>query len=477
MKPLWALAAWAMAGAAFAQSATPGDAAAGRMLYRDTPLLRGSLQACVQCHSNPLNQRRGITLDDQQDHIRCAIQGGCGGAVLAVYPYGAMAQFQGLVNGSDIQHLARYIREPQVQAAWPRLRTARLEVGSRPLGQTEQFAVQLENHGELPFALRKLSLQGLGAADYAATAGDCPASLAAGAQCSLQITHRPQCAVERSARLEISHDGPPVGLNLRLQGRGAGLERPELQTEPSGPIDLGAALDSPSPLQLRNGCGASLSVSQWRVDGPFVVQGDVKRCQALGAAQSCELQVSRRLDGGAPEALLPSQGALWIVPADGGPEQRVALQAAALPPAALRWSSLQSVPETRLGGSQALDVARLENTGAQSAWLSQLRSNGAAFTLESPSADHCQEGRPLAAGASCLLRLRFVPTLTGEQGTQVQLLAAPGAVSLPLAVAARALPTVADPVLVEGGRGGGASSPGFWLGLLLLIALLPRRLR
>ncbi|MBN8506841.1 MAG: choice-of-anchor D domain-containing protein, partial [Burkholderiales bacterium] len=424
MKPFWVLAAWAAAFAAGAQTDVPGDAAAGRMLYRDTPQLRGSLQACAQCHPNPLNQRRGITLLDQQDHIRCAIQGGCGGATLAVYPYGAMAQFQGLVSGADIQHLARYIREPEVSAAWPRLTMAKLDVGSRPLGEATSFAVTLENRGERAFALRSLSLQGLGAADYEAQSGDCPATLPAGGQCALQVTHRPQCAVERAAQLRLSHDGPPVDLLLRLQGRGLGLERPEWQTEPAAQLDLGTALDTARPLLLRNACGGTLGLAHWRVEGPFVVQGDAASCRALGAEQSCGLQVSRRLDGGAPEALRPSQGALWLVPADGSPERRIALEAAALPPALLRTTPLSALPDTAVGASQSADVARLENTGTQEAWLSQLRSDAGAFALESPSAEHCREGQVLAAGRSCLLRLRFAPVAPGEQRMQVQVLAA-----------------------------------------------------
>lgn len=472
MRPLWALAAWATAFAAGAQTDATGDAAAGRMLYRDTPLLRGSLQACAQCHPNPLNQRRGLTLIDQQDHIRCAIQGGCGGATLAVYPYGAMAQFQGLVSGTDIQHLARYIREPEVLAPWPRLGLARLEVGSRPIGQSASFALPLENRGERAFSLRSLSLHGLGAADYQAESGDCPSSLAPGAQCTLQLTHRPQCAVERPAQLRLGHDGPPIDLLLRLQGRGEGPERAEWQTEPAALLDLGATLDAALPVQVRNACGASLGVARWRVEGPFVVQGEAPRCQALGAGQSCTLQVSRRLEAGAPEALQPSQGALWLVPTDGSPERRIALQAAGLPAALLRATPLNALPDTAVGASQSADVARVENTGVQDAWLSQLRSDAGAFALESPSAEHCREGQPLAAGKNCLLRLRFAPTTRGEQRTQMQVLAAPGAVLLSLAVSARTPPA---PAPAPASGGGGSASPAFLVGLCLLAVGLRRR--
>lgn len=460
---------WAAAtGGALAQA---GDAAAGRMLYRDTPLLRGSLQACAQCHPNPLNQRRGLSLDEQNDHIRCAIQGGCGGATLAVYPYGAMAQFQGLLSGADIQHLARYIREPELLAAWPRLQPRRSELAALAIGQSQGTRLTLDNAGELPLRVQALRVDGLGAADFQIEGHDCSGALAPGARCTVRLQHRPSCGLRREARLLIEHDGPLSPAVSTLSATGLGVAGPELRQQPES-LDFHAALGvgTELPLQLSNACDGELAIASLRLDGPFELLADACSGLALAGGQHCELRLRRRLTDGAPEALAEAVGALWVRAADGA-ERRIALRAAALPPAQAQWRPEPEPAAILSGGETRWTAARLQNSGAQALLLQGLSSSDPAFRIDTEAEDSCRDGLQLPAAGHCALRLRFSPTRAGKQSSRIELRAAPGAVPLSLQVSAMAdAPTT--PVTPSGG---GAAGPWLLLLLLATLALRPSR--
>lgn len=436
------------------------------MLYRDTPLQRGSLQACVQCHANPLNQRRGISLDDQNDHIRCAIQGGCGGATLAVYPLGSMAQFQGLLSGSDIQHLARYIREPDVLAAWPRLQPRRGDLPTLAIGQSQTIALMLDNAGEMPLRVQALRLDGLGAGDFRIEGHDCGAALAPGGRCSVQLRHAPRCDLRREARLLVDHDGPLSPASSRLGGAGSGAASPELRQQPEA-LDFHAQLGVTAelPLQLINACGGQLGIASLRVEGPFELRADLCSGTRLGPEQTCGLSLRRRLAAGAPEALAEAAGAVWVRSTDDGVEQRIALRAAALPAAQAQWEALALPPETLVGAETRWAAARLKNLGSELV-LNGLQVSDPAFRLDTEASDSCRDGLVLPADGGCVLRLRFAPTQAGIQSARVDLRAAPGASALGLQVSATSTAPAAS-------GGGGAAGP--WLLLLIVVGLMLRR--
>ncbi|MBL8330646.1 MAG: choice-of-anchor D domain-containing protein [Rubrivivax sp.] len=329
------LATAALAGPAAAQTAPPElqpAAAAGRLLFHDAPLWRGSPQACVQCHLQPTAQRRGITLDDQTDHIRCAIQGGCGGAQMAVYPLGAMAQFQTLLSGEDMRSLATYIRFPEVAASWPRLEPARPTVAATTLGTRSATTWQLRNLGELPLPVSAVRITGTAASEYRVDSVSCAAAgtVDPRGSCALSISFAPRCASPRRATLEIEPGGPLGPLRVPLSAAGLGQAVPELAASAER-LQLGTAagLAETVSLQLGNACAGSLRITEAVLEGPFTWAEDPAACTSapLEPEQSCTLKL-RRTAAAAP---VPAQSGLLRIRHLGmGSELAVPIDALAL---------------------------------------------------------------------------------------------------------------------------------------------------
>jgi cytochrome c553 len=482
---LLVLAASTAAGSQTAAPNVAADAAAGRMLYRDTPLLRGSINACIQCHANPAAQRRGVTLADQQDHIRCAIQGGCGGAQLAVYPLGAMAQFQTLLDADDIRRLASFIREPAVAAAWPRLQPRNGQAASTPVGGRAAIALAVENRGEAALTISRISIEGRDAAEFALPLAGCgaPALLAPGASCPLEVAFAPACAAPRQAVVLVHHDGPLSPSRASVQGEGVGTAVPLLGILPER-LDFAASGTGSlaASLTVSNRCAGQLVLGEIGVEGPFERVAEPGGCAAgrvLGPAESCQLTL-RRLAGAAGLA----GGAVVVTDVSSGSITRVPVVAAALSGPVLEAERLPAAPDslTTLGESRQLVAASLVNRGAAPASVLALSSDSPEFVVAPVAPGACAAGATLAPGAACALTVRFEPAQAGERRAtlsveyaDVEVAAVPMRLSLDVA-AQGAAPTPQQAAPAADVSGGGSMG---LIGMVLmsLFALALRRLR
>jgi hypothetical protein len=484
---LLAAAALAMAAGAAAGQPLPSepaaDAAAGRMLYRDTPLLRGSVNACVQCHANPAAQRRGATLEDQQDHIRCAIQGGGGGALQAVYPLGAMARFQTKLDGADLRRLATDIRQPDVVAPYPRLQPGRASAGALPLGSIGSTTLELDNLGERPFTVASLALDGRDAGDFSFGAAGCSpgAVIAPGASCPIEVRVAPRCASVREARLVVHHDGPLSPSRVVVQGEGQGPAVPELGVEPAHLALASHGLGSTTAiLKVTNRCAGRLVLGSLTLDGPFALATTSGTCaagDALGPGESRGLAVTR-----APGTTGEAVGAVVVAHSASTAPARVAIEAAAL-----RGPALEADPAlvsldgtTEVGATRAVTAAAIRNRGATSAVLVALRSSAAdEIDVETTGPGVCAPGAKLAPGASCTLGLTFRPAADGERRGRVEVdyaeLPGPGAASAP--APERLSVEVVGRAVIPAGPSGASASGGGAVGLGLLAALVVAGLR
>ncbi len=434
------------------------DAAAGRMLYRDTPLLRGSLQACVQCHANPVNQVRGFTLSDQQDHIRCAIQGGCGGNVLAVYPFGGMGQFQGRLDTTEIRQLATYIRNPVVSSAYPRLSSIASGTFTASIGGQSTRALVLENLGELPLTLGQTRRQGDGTLEIVQNACTPGRALAPGQRCELTVRFAPVCEVPQSAALRIAHDGPMGTSTLQINAIASGAA-------PAAAVLSANALQfkqmAAQAITFTNACGGELQLRQASVSGAFRLASGPDACEgrALKAGQSCQIWLE-------PMASLASAvgiGELVLWHSASTIEHRVALSRV------FEAQLLADAQQTRVDGSTTVGerrawlVARLSNPTAVTQTFAGLSASSAEFSLAAapagadPLANACAAGQRIASGQACDLWLAFAPTAPGERTATVSALAPTGGALTTLSVAGAAVaalnpsPASANPPAQTGG--------------------------
>ncbi len=153
------------------------------------------------------------------------------------------------------------------------------------------------------------------------------------------------------------------------------------------------------------------------------------------------------------------------------------------PPAALGW---RESPDLQFGsvalGQTALRTAVLVNASSLPAQIARLRvtgPNASRFALESD----CAAGGLIAAGASCEMRLRFAPQVTGlvEGWIEIESDASNAALAR---VSASGVPASAEPPPVEPSpaeSSGGGAMQALWTTLLAAAALalrrLPRRVR
>lgn len=146
------------------------------------------------------------------------------------------------------------------------------------------------------------------------------------------------------------------------------------------------------------------------------------------------------------------------------------------PPGALTWSE---APDVQFGnvvlGQTAQRTARLVNASAQPAQVSRLRvtgPNASRFVLE----PDCPGGSRIEAGASCEVRLRFAPQLSGLVEGWIEIES--DATNAPLArVSASGVPASDNPPPAEvpPAGGGGGTMQAWWATLLAAAALALRR--
>lgn len=464
----------ALAGAPAATAQVPppelaANAAGGRMLYRDTPLLRGSINACVQCHANPAAQQRGANLVEQQDHIRCAIQGGCGGATQAVYPLGGMAQFQTLLSPDDLLLLATYIRYPTVTAPYPRLAPSRADLGTLETGSTARAVFAFENRGEVPLSVSALRLDGPSEFRIASSGCRPGDALAPGARCEIGVEAIARCTLPREARLVIEHDGPLGPSTVRASVTGRGSAQPDLAARPTALEFSGlAAGQATQSITLTNVCGGTSAITSVSVTGPFVriPSGDDCEGARLSAGQSCRIDIAQAPDAGTDAATgtlrIASSGTASLLEV---PLRRTAAAATAL--AADRTEFRIDAP-VQVGASLGFVAATIRNAGQATMSLQSITVAGAGFSVDSGANGPCAVGSVLVPGAQCQLAMRFSPAAAGSYEGRIELAAAPGVAGVQIKVFGTAI----EPP--RSATAGGAASPVLLLAVLLLGLALRR---
>ena len=157
-------------------------------------------------------------------------------------------------------------------------------------GQTPQTTT-LTNVGWGPLQLTGVSIKGANAADFSQT-NNCPASLAQGANCNINVTFTPTSDGTRSATLHVADSGAPQLQGVTLKGTGtfAGLN-------PTG-LNFGSqavgTTSNPQNVTLTNLGTATLSNITFTITG--VNHGDfaaTSKCgKTLSAGGSCTINLT-----------------------------------------------------------------------------------------------------------------------------------------------------------------------------------------
>ncbi|HVA64917.1 MAG TPA: choice-of-anchor D domain-containing protein, partial [Terriglobales bacterium] len=283
----------------------------------------------------------------------------------------------------------------QGQGGIAQLSTASLDFGTVTVGQTSApQPMTLANVGGAALALGAIQING-----PFSQSGHCPAALAAGASCVLQVRFTPSAAQTSHGQLSFNDNASdsPQQVNLRGTGQGA-LALISAETLHWGNQAVGSS-SSTQTLTLQNGGNIPLAVASITVSGPFSL---VSGCAAtLAPGTLCGLHVQF-----VPQVPGPAAGALTVT--DNAPDspQQVMLSAtgqgavALLSPATLTWAA------QALGTASPAQTLTLQNQGNIPLALNAVGVTGP-FSL----VNGC--GASLAPGAQCALQVQFTPLAPG----------------------------------------------------------------
>jgi hypothetical protein len=96
---------------------------------------------------------------------------------------------------------------------------SKLTFASQKVGTTAQTTVQLTNSGNTSLTLSGMSLQGSNSGDFGYSP-NCPASLNAGASCTISVSFTPKATGNRSANLNVLTNTRSGSQQLPLSGTG-----------------------------------------------------------------------------------------------------------------------------------------------------------------------------------------------------------------------------------------------------------------
>lgn len=398
---------------AVSATAIAADAVRGKALFSNT---NGAPQSCgsASCHAGfPAVQAKGIEKGVNPQAILNAITGDKGG----------MRFLSAYVNAVDAADIAAYIANPAAANGSPAisLSATSLTFAAQTIGTSSAAqAVTVSNTGTAALTLSGLTLGGAAAADFS-RAGTCAVgtSVAAGANCSIQLTFMPAAAGARSATLTIAHNATGGSSTVALAGTGAlGAAAASVTPAALSFTQQVSTVSAAQTVTVANTGGQPLTLSTIGIAGASAAEFAIaagSTCAAgavVNGGANCLLRVTfTPAATGARNATLSIAHNAAASPATvplNGNGTATAQPAISLSSTTLTFST-QSV-----GNSSAAQTVTVTNSGQATLTFGTLTLGGAAggdFTR----AGSCANGASVPAGGTCTIQLSFAPTAVGTR--------------------------------------------------------------
>ena len=316
--------------------------------------------------------------------------------------------------------LNNFVGGPATPAPVVTLSPTSLSFGSQLTGTTSAAQpVILTNSGTAPLTISGFGLTGTNSSDFSenTTCPLSPGTLAAGANCSVNVTFLPTSTGSRSASVTITDNAAGSTQLVPLSGTGTAPTVTLSPTSLSFTSQLTGTTSAAQPVTLTNSGTAPLTIAAIGLTGTNV--GDFAQtntCPAatatLAAGASCTISVTFT-----PSSTGTRTASLSITDSAGGSPHSVALTAtgaSSAPVVTLSPTSL-SFGSQLTGTTSAAQPVILTNSGTAPLTISGFGLTGTnvgdfAKTNTCPAAT-----ATLAAGASCTLSVTFTPSSTGTR--------------------------------------------------------------
>ncbi len=300
---------------------------------------------------------------------------------------------------------------PLVAVAPGSLSFGTVTTGSTSAGQT--FTVTNASI-EAALAITSVTLSGSNPGDFAQT-NNCPASLAAGASCTVTATFTPSAANARSANVVVNDNSSPASQTVTLSGTGSRSAptvtlTPATLTFPS--TNIGSSSTSQTATLKNTSAAVQLIVSSIALGGTNGSDYTLtNNCPAsLGTGVSCTLTATF-----IPTAAGTRTATVTVTDNATGKTQTVTLTGTGNSPTPTVTVSPASLTfaATAVGSSSLSQQVTIKNTSASTALT--ITSIALSGTNKSDYSLSNGCGTSLAAGASCTATLTFLPTASGTR--------------------------------------------------------------
>lgn len=393
---------------ALVPSAYAADALNGKNLYLNGPTSGGT--SCASCHGpSPAANVNGI--------LAAANSPGVISSAFSANKGGMGTLFNGKFTTAEIADLAAFIGNPTVTAApAAAVNPASLSFAATTIGQSASpLATTLSNTGNAALNVGTLTLSGAAAGDYAISGGTCAngTSLAAGANCTVQVAFKPTASGARGASLVIAHNATGGSSTVALSGTGNAVAQATVALSANA-IDFGALVAgaaSPAKSVTVNNTGqAALTFSSITVGGAnanvFTLGGTCATGTSVPAGGSCTVTVTANAS---TNGAFSGNLALASNASNGAVSVALSGTVSAPAPAVTANPSAVAFGTQTIGARAATQTVTLANTGNVALTLNGIAVSGAAtVTIANKTC-----GTTLAVGANCTVTLAFAPTSSG----------------------------------------------------------------
>lgn len=293
---------------------------------------------------------------------------------------------------------------------------ASLSFGNQFLNTTSAAqAVTLSSTGTAPLSISGISASG----DFSQT-NNCPASLAVGSSCIIQVTFDPTATGPRNGAVSITNNSVPVLHGFTMSGTGVDplTVSPASLSFPSEPLNTASTAQT---VTVSNIGTSPVQISSIAISGDF---SQTNACPAsLAPGSSCAIQVAF-----SPTVIGTGAGSLSIT-SGGLPTLAVALTGTGVNPLSISPASLSFLSQP-LNTTSTAQTVTISNISTSPVLISSITISGDFFQTNS-----C--GTSVAANTSCAIEVTFRPTVLGTRSGS-------------LSITSGGLPTLAVPLTGTG---------------------------
>ena len=298
----------------------------------------------------------------------------------------------------------------------PSLSPTSLTIASQPVGATSApQSLILNNTGNAALSITSIDLSGPNPSDFAQT-NNCGSSVAAGADCTINVTFQPTAAGTRSAAVTLIDDFSRSPHRVTVNGTGTAPRRrlfhPALSLLPAKVV---GATSVAQTVTLSNSGNAALSVSGLSLfgsnPGDFVQSNN---CGASVAARAnCTISITFT-----PSASGSRTAALSIADNAAGSPQAVSLSGSGTASVASVSPGSLTFAGQALGATSPAQTVTLSNSGNAALSVSGLALSGS-NPGDFVQSNNC--GASVAAGANCTITITFSPSASGTRSAALSI--------------------------------------------------------